>query len=156
MANLTDMARPAVEDLLQADESQLYEELAIRVKGMQSDPGKAGSFAPDVTYDAADMGALDDLRAFGTAFFKRLNVSAFNLICGVEAEDAEERQTVLDSFGLGKEAVAAAIAGLLVAQLGLAPAVAAVVAALVIKHVFRNAHEAMCEVWKEKLPQEGS
>jgi hypothetical protein len=46
------------------------------------------------------------------------------------------------------------VASLLVAQLGLAPAIAAVVAALIIKHVFSNALGAMCDVWKDKLPEE--
>jgi hypothetical protein len=152
VTRLADTAKPVVEDLLQADESQLYEELGIRLQGIRRDPTKAGAFAPDVTYDAEDMGALDDVKAFGKKFFKRVQSQAYDLICG--SEEAEERESMLEAFGAGEGAVAAAVASLLVAQLGLAPAIAAVVAALIIKLVFRSAYDAMCDVWKEKLPEE--
>ncbi len=153
MSNLSDLARPAIDSLLQSDESQLYEELAIRLKAMGSDPAKSGSFAPAVTYDAATMGFLDDLRDFGKRFMERMNVSFYNLVCGKQGEDVKERKKVAEAFGIGKTEVAAVLAGLLVSEFGLAPAIAAVVASLIIKLFFRNAYEAMCEVWKGKLPQ---
>jgi hypothetical protein len=61
----------------------------------------------------------------------------------------------VDAFGIGGEAVATALAAVMVTSLGLAPAVAAVVAALAIKLFFRPAHGAMCDVWKGKLGQVG-
>jgi hypothetical protein len=155
MTTLQAMARPAVDDLLQASESQLYEELGIRAKAIASDPAASGSFAPDVTFDAAAMGPLDDLRSFGEKFFKRFNAEAYNLVCGEDAEDTEERNALLEAFNLdeGVEgAVTAAMAALLVAHLAIAPAIAAVVAAIIYKLFFRSAHAAMCGVWKEKLP----
>lgn len=44
------------------------------------------------------------------------------------------------------------IAGLLVANLAMAPAAATVVAALVLRLFFKPAYGAMCEVWRTKLP----
>ena len=48
--------------LLLATEDQLYEQLGIRAKAIAEDPAIAGSFEPDVTYDGAAMGPLDDVR----------------------------------------------------------------------------------------------
>ena len=152
MADLMSTAQPAVSDLLQSDEGQLYEQLGIRVQAIRRDPSLSGSFSPAVTYDAAAMGPLDDLRDFGQRFFERFQEQAYNLVCGTGQEDSDERKSVIDAFGISKEAVAAALAGLLVAQLAMAPAVAAVVAALVIRLCFRPAYGAMCDVWKTKVP----
>ena len=152
MADLKSSAQPAVSDLLQSDESQLYEQLGIRVQAIRRDPSISGSFAPQVTYDAAAMGPLDDLRDFGQRFFERFQGQAYNLICGTGQEDSDERKGVLDAFGIGKEEVAAAIAAVLVAQLAIVPAVASVVAALVVRLCFRPAYGAMCDVWKTKVP----
>jgi hypothetical protein len=155
MSDLTRQARPAVESLAGQDEDQLYKELGLRLQAIQRDPSISASFEPQIPTQLEAMGAAEDLRAFGQRFFQRVNVQAYQLVCGQEDEDSEDRESVINAFGLGRDAVAAAIAGLLVAQLGLAPAIAAVVAALIIRVFFRSAYEAMCEVWSEKQPQGG-
>jgi hypothetical protein len=48
------------------------------------------------------------------------------------------------------------IVGILVTSLGLAPAIAAVVGALIIRFFFENGYEAMCEVWQGKVAPGGS
>lgn len=153
MPELEEMALPAVKQLLQSEEDQLYEELAIRNKAILKDPGLAGSFSPEASYDTRLMGPMDDLRDFGRIFFSRLNQDGYNLVCGSELADSQEREKVTNAFGFGKTEVAAAIAAVMVAHFAIAPAIAAVVAALIVKLFFRNAHEAMCEVWKHKLPR---
>ena len=152
MADLKSSAQPAVSDLLQSDEDQLYEQLGIRVQAIKRDPSVSGSFAPSVTYEAAAMGPLDDLRDFGKAFFERFQGQAYNLICGSGQEDTDERKDLMKAFGLQKDDVAAAITALLIAQLAMAPAIAPVVAALIVRLCFRPAYGAMCDVWKTKLP----
>jgi len=153
MPELDQLALPAAKQLLQSDEDQLYEELAIRQKAILKDPALAGSFSPAAAYNAALMGPMDDLRNFGKIFFSRLNRDCYDLICGGAGADNQEREKVAKAFGIGKTEVAAAIAGVIVAHFAIAPAIAAVVAALIVKLFFRNAQEAMCEVWKAKLPK---
>jgi hypothetical protein len=153
MASLSDLAKPSVTSLFQSDIDQLYEQLAIRSKGIVRDPAAAASFSPDIDYDAPMMGPLDDLRRFGKLYFGRINRLCHDLVCGDSAKDSEERQKVMSAFMLGKEDVGSAIAALLVAHLGLAPAVAAVVAVLIVKLFFRPAVESMCQVWTENLQQ---
>lgn len=140
----------AIEDLLASDEAQLFEELAIRNRAMVKDPSVAGSYNPSVSYNAALMGPMDDLRNFGRRFFNKVNKDCYQLVCGSGDAD-KERQKLLDAFKLGKAEVAAVMAALFVAYLSVAPAIAAVLAALVVKLFFKNAHEAMCEVWSGKL-----
>lgn len=153
MSDLVNRARPAVDSLLDKDEEQLYQELGRRALAIQQDPSISGSFAPEINTQLEPLGALDDFKDFGQRFFKRVNKQSYQLICGTEAEDSEERENIISAFGIGKEAVAPAMAALLVVHMGLAPALAAVVAALILRLVFRNGYEAMCEVWKEKLPE---
>jgi hypothetical protein len=150
MADLSKQAEPAVEKLLKADERQLYEQLGIRAKAMATDPSKSGDFAPEVTYDAAQMGLKEDVLAFGQRLFKRWNVQAYEVICGAEAAQ-QERSQLMNAFGVSEVTVAAVVASLLVSSLGLAPAVAAVIAALVIKRFFRPVYEEFCATWKKSL-----
>lgn len=152
MADLTTQARPAVSALLTKDTDQLYAELAGRVKAMTINPSMSASFSPQLP-QLESLGTVDDLQAFGKAFFDRLNGQVYGLVCGTDNANAVERQKIIDAFGLGSDAVAAAIAGTLVASLAMAPAVATVVGALAVKLFFRTAHGAMCDFWKTKLPQ---
>lgn len=151
MSKLIEEARPAIKDLLQADDRQLYEILGIRIKGVALDPHKAGNFSPEISHAAESMGALDDIREFGTIFFSRLNRQCYELVCGEDDANSKERQRIASAFGIGETEVGAAIAAAAVTQLGLAPAIAVVVAALIVKLFFRNAHTAMCQVWKKKV-----
>ena len=152
MADIKSQARPAVDALLQNDEDQLYLELGKRLSAIKQDPSLSGSFTPDLPSDVEALGPVDDLKEIARRFFARFNAQAYQLVCGAEAENSEEREQVLNAFGIGQDAVAAAIVGLLVSQLALAPAVAAVVAALIVRLFFRPAYESMCEVWSEKQP----
>ena len=155
MAELAEQAEPAVKKLLKADEDQLYETLGIRAKAMEEDPAIASSFEPQVTYDQARMGLKEDVLEFGQRLFNRWNAEAHKLMCGSGPEDQNDRQDLLDAFGADETAVAAVLAGLLVTQLGLAPAIAGVLAALLVKRFFRPAYEEFCRVWERNLPQVG-
>jgi hypothetical protein len=150
MSTFEEQAGPVVGELSARSEDELYQELALRVHGVYEDPTRAGDLRLSVQYSPELMGPLDDLQDFGRRFFARFLPDAYRLVCG--SEDAGERKKVQDAFGIGPEAVGAAIAGVVVAQFALAPAAAAVIAALVLRLFFRPAYEAMCEVWQEKLP----
>jgi hypothetical protein len=153
---MSDQAQPptaTVEKLLQADEGQLFEELGIRAKAIAADPAKAGQYDPEVTYEGAQMGALEDVRAFGMNLFRRVSVQAHEVVCSKDKQSQEDRKELLEAIGLNAQTAAAAIAALLVAKLGLAPAIAAVVAALIIKLFFRPAYDEFCRVWQKNLPE---
>ena len=73
--------------------------------------------------------------------------------CGSDADTAADRKKLLDAFGGGDVAVGAALAGMFVAYLGMAPALAGIVAALTLKYFFRPGYAEFCGLWLEKLPK---
>jgi uncharacterized membrane protein YdfJ with MMPL/SSD domain len=152
MPDLLELSRPALEKLLQAEPDQLFTELGLRQKAIEADPTQAGLFETTATYDAAFAGPLDLLKEFGQAFFDRVNKDLCSLLCGNDKRFAPDREKLVAALGLGDVAFAGALTSVLVSSFGWAPAIATVVAALVVKLFFRNAVTAMCTVWKKHLP----
>jgi hypothetical protein len=154
MSALYTQAEPAAKALLKADELQLYEQLGIRSKAIAVDPSKAGSFDPHLLYDQAEMGLKEDVRELGERIFRRWNAEAFQLVCGSKSKDAKDREELAKAFGVSDVAVAAVVSALLVTNFGVAPAIAAVLAALVVKRFFRPAYEECCEVWRKDVTEQ--
>lgn len=154
MANLAQQAESAVKNLLQADEGQLYEQLGIRAKALAEDPTQGSSFEPQVTYDVAQMGLKEDVREFGQRLFHRWNVETYKLICGSDPKDKEDREDLMNAFGVDDGAVAAALTALLITNLGLTPALAVVIAAITVKRFFRPAYQEFCRIWEKNLQQQ--
>ena len=156
MPDLATRAQPTVRRLLSEpkDETEppvdLYLELGKRLRAIETNPAVAGSFDPRIP-DLEGLGPVDDLRAFGEKFFPKVSRSSYALVCGKGSADAADRQRVIDAFRIGSDAVGAAIAALLVSSLGLAPAIAVVVGALIVKLFLENAYTAGCELWEQKL-----
>jgi hypothetical protein len=140
-------AEAAVSALLGADEDQLFAELGIRARALAEDPAAAGNFDPDVSYAEAQMGALDDVRAFGRRLFGRWQRELYELICGEDRESTADRAELGNALGLGEAAAAAFVATLLVGTLGMAPALATVFAAIVVKRFFASALDEFCAAW---------
>jgi hypothetical protein len=155
MLNLSQHAEPAITKLMDIDdEDTLFEQLGIRAKAIQNNPELSGSFEPTAAYEASTMGVLDDVRNYGKRLFRRWSVEGYNLICGDDPEDEEDRKELANAFGLGNNKIASVMAAMLVAQLGLAPAIAAVIATILIKRfLLKPAYEQFCDVWKANLPK---
>jgi predicted secreted protein len=152
MPNLEDHAQPALEKLLQSDPDQLYAELGLRQKAIVDDPAEAGRFETTATYEAEFAGPLDVLKELGQSFFKNVSKNAYDLVCGDDEANAAARQKLAKAFNSGETVFASTLAALMVTSFGLAPAIAAVVAALVVKLFLKSAYGAMCSVWKAHLP----
>jgi len=154
MTDLAIQAQPTVERLLSYDEDKLYAELGKRLKAIQLDPSASGNFDLEVTgTEVQSLGPYQDLKEFGVRFFSRFNIQAYELVCGSDSDNPKDRQKLMEAFGFGADAVAATLTALLVANLAIAPAVAAVCATLAIKLFFKPGHAAMCDVWQTKLPK---
>src|SRR5262245_58224344 len=129
----------AVARLLQSEPDQLYEELGLRKSAIMAEPARAGEFDSNATFDAPFAGPQDVLGDIGRHFFERFNRDAYELVCGSDKADATERKKILDSFNLGETMFATTLVGALVSTFGLAPSLATVVAALVVRLFFKNA-----------------
>jgi hypothetical protein len=147
--DLAKKAQRATDQLIEKDDEELFERLALNLRAISQAPERSGSFELDVPKDVQTLGPLDGLAEFGRRYFRRVESQIHIVVCG--AGDAKTREQLANSFGLGREAVAAAIAGLLVSQIGLAPAVAAILATLTIRIFFKPAHEEMCAQWGDRL-----
>lgn len=137
-------------DLVDYDEAALIEQLGIRAKMLQQDPSFAGDLAPELNYDAKFLGPLDSAKALGLKILDRWNKELFEITCGSSSDDKEDRTKILNALTLGEGAAIAALIPVL-AGLGLAPTLAAVLAAIIVKRFFGSAVETICESWKQQL-----
>ena len=135
------------------DEEALYRLLGQRLKMLDRDPSVAGDFAP-ATIAPAELGiTVTDLLEFGRAAFVRIAAMGQTLVCGSEANQGFALQRLLSTIGTDVTTVTAAVAGLLIAQLAIAPAVAGIVATIIVGKVAPSSLEALCKVWGAKVGQ---
>lgn len=151
MTDAMDGVKAAIADLQASDEDDLYRLLALRIKTVERDPSVAGQFAPS-TVAPTELGiAIPDLLAFGRKAFVALATAGQSLICGSDSDAGIRLQRILSSVNLDVTTVTAGIATLLVGQLAIAPAVAGIVAAIVVGKVAPTSLEALCARWQSKL-----
>jgi hypothetical protein len=141
----------AVAKLLGADESQLYETLGIREKAIEKSPELANRYDIDVDYDATEMGPKEFLRDLGVNILRRWNKEAYKLICGGGSADEKDRNDLVRLVASGSVDAGGVLAGILVASLGIAPAIAAVIAVIVLKRFVKPAGEEFCKLWAKNL-----
>jgi hypothetical protein len=143
-------------ELLELDEEELEYLLGERVKAIEEDMQIQGNFQPIVSYSKS-FGPKDALPAIGRRMVYKLRVQAYDLLCGTDPEDVQWRKDILDATKISSGAAVASLAAMFVSGLGIAAALAGVLAALIIKKfvqpTFKAGHEAMCEEWKKSLPE---
>jgi hypothetical protein len=152
------LTKEAGDELFELDEEELEFLLGVRVKAIEEDPQIQGFFQPDVSY-ADRFGDKNSLRRIGKRMVDKLHMQAYTFVCGTDPDDEQSRQEILDALKISSGAAVAALAAVLVSGLGLAAAVAGVVAALIIKKFIKPTldagYEAMCTEWKKYLPESG-
>jgi hypothetical protein len=152
MTDATTAARAAIAELSSKDDDELYRLLALRVKAMQRDPTTAGQLSPMVS-DADAMGiAFVDLVKFGKATFGRLALAGHSVVCGDGADEGNRLARLLATANKDVATVTATVAALLVGQLAIAPAIAGIVATIIIGKVAPTSLDALCRVWAARLP----
>lgn len=106
--------------------------------------------------DLAMEGFADDvLKRAGRRILRRLERELHALMCGSNGDDDDDRRAIRDALGISEDAAVGAVTAFLVGGLGLAPVVAGVVGALILKRLLRPAIEAgveeLCGVWSERI-----
>jgi hypothetical protein len=142
-------AEAAAERLQEVDEEELYRLLAMRVRAMERNPAVAGEFDPDVPPEVGV--SFVDLAAIGRRTFERLSVPGHQLLCG-STPAGGQLERLLSVVNTNAATVTAALATLLVGQLAIAPAVAGIVAAIVVGKVAPGSMSALCQAWQSRLP----
>ena len=91
---------------------------------------------------------------FGKRFASKFNLEAYDLLCGNPFEDdGESMQKLENALEKGTNQAAGVLAPVLIAQLGLAPAVAAIIATLIVKKLAKVTGETICEMWQESFKE---
>jgi hypothetical protein len=148
---LGDEVEPAIDELLLENEDELFEQLGRRVQAIEGSSVLGDYFDFDVSFDPS--GAREAFRRLGARIYQRWESEAFGLVCGTGSGDGGDRKKLAEAFGVGGTAVAAMITAGLASTFGLAPAIAAVIAAIVVKRFLRPAYEEFCVVWGDRLGQ---
>jgi len=149
MSPLMDEALNAVESLEDADDDELYRQLGLRMRAMERDPKLAGHFAPPAAALEPMGMALGDIVSAGRRAFATLSQASYALLC--TAGPAGGRfDAFVDTLGTNRMAITAALATVLVAQIGIAPTIAGVVATLAIGKAAPASMEMMCTIWARK------
>lgn len=137
--------------LLQSDEDQLLEQLGMRSATVTRDLKRSAEIQLELgPVDLETMGIKDDMKELGKRILRRWSRSAYELTCGSDPDDAKTRADLEKALGIGEAAAIGVLSGALIG-IGLMPALAPVLATLLVKKFFNPAYGEFCAYWKEKL-----
>ncbi|MGL4502562.1 MAG: hypothetical protein ACRCU2_26100, partial [Planktothrix sp.] len=88
----------------------------------------------------------------GKHFLKQLNSGLYDLMCNPLGSDPETEKVLDEVISQNYTKAAGILAPVLVSGLGLTPAIATLIATLVIKKIAKEGSEAICKSWKSSLP----
>jgi len=140
----------AARELSKKDNEALEVLIAKRAKAIEKDASLEDDVTFEPKYDAPTMGTLEDLKELGQRIINRWNKELHGVVCGKKSEDESARQKVLDSLSLDEAAVIAAVATALL-SLGVAAALAAAIAPVIVRRFIWPAKDELCDAWGERL-----
>ena len=141
-----------VEQVTDVDENKLEGYLGLYVQQQGEDWLKDESL-DEIDSDMMEVGArAGGVVEFGKRFAEKFNAEAYDLLCGNPfGDDGESLEKLENALEQGTNQAAGLLAPILIANLGLAPAVAAIIATLVVKKLAKVTGDTICEMWKESL-----
>lgn len=150
---MPDVGTMAIE-YLDYDERAIEEELGARLSIAPQEPEAAIRPPSEFTFSPEDLGIGEEALKLAKRIFKRTSKELHEVLCGSDPENEADRKKLKDALKLGDEALVAAIAAVLAGPLGLGAAVAAAIAALLLKRIFKPAGEEICKYWGENLGEQ--
>ena len=132
------------------DEVGLELLIGMRYRAVKEIPALKDNVEFEPEYEAQTMGPLDDIKAVGRKILNRWNKELYSLVCNKKGDDQKDRKAILDSLSLSETAVIGAVATTLL-TLGVAAAIAAPVAPLIVKRFIWPAKDELCEAWSEGI-----
>ena len=133
-----------IPQLLELDEESLEEQLGLQVEG---------------TLDSIDINATaraainPEVLAAGKHFLKQLNSGLYDLMCNPLGSDPETEKVLDEVINQNYTKAAGILAPVLVSGLGLTPAIATLIATLVIKKIAKEGSEVICKSWKASMSE---
>jgi len=144
----------AAQRLSSRDEAALEVLLGLRQKAIESDPTLKDNVDFEPKYEEKTMGPLKEIKDLGLRIVRKWNKELRSLVCGQDAKHNKDRTAVLDSLNLNEAAVIAAVAGALL-SIGVAAALAAALAPLIVKRFIWPAKDELCAAWGEAIKRAG-
>lgn len=149
--------------LWELDEDQLEVQIGSHIQAIKDE--KAGGEAKGISHDPTSLDSIDvniasrapidpQLLETGQQLFNRLNPLIYDLLCKPLGGEDPETQKILDeAISENYTKAAGMLAPLLMSGLGLAPAVATLLATLMIKKVANYTSTGICQTWEKTLPK---
>jgi len=144
----------AAERLLKKDDVALALEIGLREKLIESNPTAANNPDVAIVY-GTHMGLIDDVKALGWRILARWNKELYRVVCSSNTSaDQELRTKILEALDVSEAALIAAVVPALL-WLGASAAIAAAVAALLVKKFIMPAKDELCVAWGETINAQG-
>lgn len=145
-----------VQKLAELDEETLQQQLGIQAQNLGEDLTRSASIeAIDVDNRSTVSRGLESNKAleFGQHLFKRLNAEAYDLLCSSDpfGDGGKTMQQIESAYKDSSTKAAGVLAPILVANLGLAPAVAAIIATLIVQKIAKATGDTICSMWQESV-----
>jgi hypothetical protein len=149
-----------VESLWELDEDQLAAQIGDRAQAIGDDAAGLGTRGIDpASLDSIDVNvaarASIDLRLLesGQRLFDRVNPLVYELMCQPLGNDPQTQKILDEAIGQNYTKAAGMLAPVLISGLGLAPAIATLLATLIIKKIANYTATEICDTWKQNLPK---
>lgn len=151
----------ALQNFADLEEGELEAQLGIRAQTIGDAVAKGESRSASKASTELEVldtkGGLQDALAVGQQMFNWISPAAYKLLCtpmgGENADETMKELVKLLDEDLEKNVAKAAgmLTPLLTANLGLAPAVAALISTLIIKRVSKGFAKFTCDAWQKSL-----
>ena len=153
-----------VASLWELDDDVLEAQLGARAQAIGDDVAGGVARGVDLTswesidVNVAARASIDPrLLDAGRQLFDRVNPLTYELMCKPLGGEDPETQKILDeTVNQNYTKAAGMLAPVLVNGVGLAPAIATLVATLIIKKVSKYIATGICETWEKNLPKSAS
>ncbi len=152
-----------VKSLWELDEEQLAVQIGDRAQAIEDDAAGLGTRGIDpasldsIDVNVAARASIDPkFLATGQRLFDRVNPLVYDLMCKPLLNDPQTQKILDEAIGKNYTKAAGMLAPILISGVGLAPAIATLVATLIVKKIANYSATAICDTWKQNLPKPAS
>ena len=149
-----------VESLWELDEEQLAAQIGARAQAIEEDAAALGTREIDsASLDSIDVNVAArasierTLLEAGQRLFDRVNPLVYELMCQPLGNDPQTQKILDEAIAQNYTKAAGMLAPVLISGFGLAPAIATLLATLIIKKIANYSATEICDSWKQNLPK---
>jgi hypothetical protein len=152
-----------VDSLWELDEEQLEAQIGSHALAIGDDVAGRGTRGIDpASLDSIDAGVASKgainprFLETGKRLFDRVNPLVYDLMCKPLGDNTDTQKILDETISQNYTKAAGMLAPVLVSGVGLAPAVATLLATLIIKKIANMGAKAICETWEKSLVKPAS